>query len=331
MKVMTIGLEPIHLEGHRQHIINTIKEHRNNLCVFGVSLWENIDPASYWHHVREIANIAEEHGVTFAVILNSSTSRYPQIDYHIPVLLIDFFLLRTVYYLSQESTQPVTGGKISFLPGKVDKPHRGPLLKKFEEDNLLHYIKWSLHTKKPEYQHLVRHLDEVRTKGTHFNAFPLNLSTVNDTCCSLVSETNFITDDPPWITEKTWKPVYLNHPFVIAASPGTLSVISEMGFDTYTDLLPYPDYDLNLDNNKRLDEVYQNILALRECASSNEMTARTEYNRSLLVEIYKRNIQKLEQFALSIGIHTNAFDIVPMYDQITESKNYRQFSNPKSF
>jgi hypothetical protein len=326
MKTMTVGLENIRDPNTQQSIIKIVKQHAHeDLYVFGISLWENINPKSFWPSVLEVANECKRLGANFAAILNSSTLRFRPIDFEVPVLHIDFFLIRTVHFLEMQNEFPTHGPELSFLVGKANKPHRAPLLKRFQQNNQLDTLKWSLKTELPEYQDLVRSLDSVTIiNNTHYAAFPIDMSILDSTCASLVSETAWIPYDPPWITEKTWKPIYLKQPFVIASSPGTLAVIESMGFDTYTDLLPYPNYDSESDSEKRLDQVYKNAVALREYASTHDLSKRTLANHQRVVELYHINLQRIKEFVK----YFNPLDVVPMADQITESEEYSRFFTP---
>ena len=72
-----------------------------------------------------------------------------------------------------------------------------------------------------------------------------------ETLVSLVTETLFFENNGRFISEKTFKPIIHNHPFIILGSPYTLEMIKEQGFKTFH---PYinEDYDSEVDPIKRL-------------------------------------------------------------------------------
>ena len=75
----------------------------------------------------------------------------------------------------------------------------------------------------------------------------------NDTKYSLVSETND-TNDEIFMTEKIWKPIMAQQPFVVHGNYLYLQKLREMGFKTFS---AYFDegYDLEPDRDKRIDRI----------------------------------------------------------------------------
>jgi hypothetical protein len=75
----------------------------------------------------------------------------------------------------------------------------------------------------------------------------------NDTKYSLVSETND-TNDEVFMTEKIWKPIIAQQPFVVHGNYLYLQKLREMGFKTFSS---YYDegYDLEKDEYKRIDQI----------------------------------------------------------------------------
>lgn len=88
----------------------------------------------------------------------------------------------------------------------------------------------------------------------------LNPSWYADSCLSLVCETlvtitprDIVLSEPPGIfhTEKTFKPVAMQHPFLLLACPGSLNAIKKMGFETFGEFWD-ESYDLIEDFDHRL-------------------------------------------------------------------------------
>ena len=75
----------------------------------------------------------------------------------------------------------------------------------------------------------------------------------NDTFCSLVSETNDV-DYEIFMTEKIWKPIIAQHPFVVHGNYLYLQKLREMGFKTFGSYFD-ESYDLERDPSKRIDKI----------------------------------------------------------------------------
>jgi hypothetical protein len=84
-----------------------------------------------------------------------------------------------------------------------------------------------------------------------------------DQCCfSVVAETvcNDNTDNyPPFITEKTWKAISMQHPFMIVGQTGTLQYLHQLGFETFENLWDET-YDHTSDVDQRIAQVVNNVV-----------------------------------------------------------------------
>lgn len=85
----------------------------------------------------------------------------------------------------------------------------------------------------------------------------VNIPNHINTFVSIVTET--LTDpDTLFLSEKTWKPIQLGHPFMIIGSPGTLSLLKQRGYKTF-DKYWDESYDLEECEIKKCDKVIANI------------------------------------------------------------------------
>jgi len=75
----------------------------------------------------------------------------------------------------------------------------------------------------------------------------------NDTKYSLVAETND-TNDEIFMTEKIWKPIIAQQPFVVHGNYLYLQRLREMGFKTFASHFD-ESYDLELDKDKRINKI----------------------------------------------------------------------------
>jgi hypothetical protein len=108
---------------------------------------------------------------------------------------------------------------------------------------------------------------------------------------SLVSETTFYTkyyyQNSRFITEKTYKPIAMKHPFVLITIPKSLDVLKFLGYKTFS---PWIDesYDNEMDDNRRLLMVMDEVERLSNLTDDElaefitETNKICEYNYNLL-------------------------------------------------
>jgi len=104
---------------------------------------------------------------------------------------------------------------------------------------------------------LIKDITDADCQTTSFDNIPVdsdasaiyNANDHNLTAISIVLETVF--DQRIHLTEKTLRPIACGHPFMLAAGPGSLALIQQYGFKTFS---PYinEDYDLEKDHSRRL-------------------------------------------------------------------------------
>ena len=82
----------------------------------------------------------------------------------------------------------------------------------------------------------------------------------NETKYSLVSETND-TNDEIFMTEKIWKPIMAQQPFVVHGNYLYLQRLREMGFKTFSNYFD-ESYDLEIDADKRIDKIVNTCQSL---------------------------------------------------------------------
>lgn len=92
--------------------------------------------------------------------------------------------------------------------------------------------------------------------GTELVQTFFNESWYNTTNFSLVAETLPMPQHRLFVTEKTFKPIELMHPFVIYGSTGTLNYLHGLGFQTFDHIVD-ESYDLELTVEKRLQALGQ--------------------------------------------------------------------------
>lgn len=109
---------------------------------------------------------------------------------------------------------------------------------------------------------------------------------------SIVAESRFA---QPWpnISEKTINSIMMLKPFVLIAAPGTLSMLKEMGFKTFSDFWD-ESYDEIFHNDERIVAICKTI----EQISKFSLTELIELNKEMepILKHNLRNLENLEKF-----------------------------------
>lgn len=114
-----------------------------------------------------------------------------------------------------------------------------------------------------------------------------------DTYFSVVTETLFFEREKPgeygrFLSEKTFKPVAMNHPFIIVSTPNFLVKFRELGYKSFS---PYinEEYDNELDDAKRMMKIAKEIERLSKLSPTEledflvAMREICEYNYNILI------------------------------------------------
>jgi hypothetical protein len=76
-----------------------------------------------------------------------------------------------------------------------------------------------------------------------------------ETYFSIVSETTYFTKEwynsARFLSEKTFKPIAMKHPFILVSVPNSLEILRIMGYKTFSSIIN-EEYDLELDDGKRM-------------------------------------------------------------------------------
>jgi len=110
---------------------------------------------------------------------------------------------------------------------------------------------------------------DVRLDDIHYH---------NDSYFSLVTETLFFKEhndffpyidarDSIFLTEKTFRPIALKHPFILASRPFSLQHLKKLGYKTFDPLID-ESYDNEIDDHARLDMIWKEVLRLCEFSDS---------------------------------------------------------------
>jgi hypothetical protein len=77
----------------------------------------------------------------------------------------------------------------------------------------------------------------------------------NSTAFSIVAETTIWHRDPMFITEKTFKPIAFQHPFILLGQTGILKYLKSLGFETFENI-----FDESYDEEYKIDKRLKNVV-----------------------------------------------------------------------
>lgn len=199
-----------------------------------------------------------------------------------------------------------TNSKLFFMPIRRSKPFRDQIVDKF--DNILDQSIWSYAERQSAKKPLVTREINPVAKLAWDRQFEEEW--YNDTFFTVATETYYgqtttsneisglISDEKCpaelFITEKTYKPIAFQHPFVVLGMKGTIHHLHALGFETYDHIFD-ESYD-NLDFfEDRLELVYNNIKNFTTEKYLNPLTEQKikhNYNRFYDRELVLQGIEK---------------------------------------
>lgn len=199
-------------------------------------------------------------------------------------MLWDHYRVRTSNQLTNKVPNQ-TADTCLLLTGKALSFHRMGLIDKFYKRGLMGRLQWSLfindyvrehgrefvpgYTDEEYYKFLedcerypdgaITHGSEAGEKGPH-TGYPYDVKLFENTSLSIISETKCERQyDSVVLTEKTWKTISNNHPFIMVHVPGALKKLKELGFRTFEEYMLIKDYDSIVDTDARLNSVVDNM------------------------------------------------------------------------
>lgn len=146
-----------------------------------------------------------------------------------------------------------TNKKYDFLfLNKMPRRHRTNLYNALQDTTILDnsLVTYWPHNKKLSAEFELPWVDDYPNQGMDQDFFE---KPYNETKYSLISESND-TDDEIFMTEKIWKPIIAQQPFVVHGNHLYLQKLREMGFKTFGAYFD-ESYDLQSDKDKKINEI----------------------------------------------------------------------------
>jgi hypothetical protein len=184
-----------------------------------------------------------------------------------------FWYNESLWYrsLGLHQYQPArTYEKLAFMPMRLRRPHR---------DSLIRALKPTLDRCIWSYVAQGRRLPKDHPGEVIANQRYFNPDWYDATSFSIVAETSVTPTvaQPVFITEKSFKPMAFQHPFIVYGDPGTLNYLHSLKFETFDNLFD-ESYDNEPKAGNRLKLIVDNILSYQEQTYSNITQERIEYN-----------------------------------------------------
>ena len=115
---------------------------------------------------------------------------------------------------------------------------------------------------------------DIDTTAVETSVNTINVNFYKKTFISLITET-LTNRETLLITEKSFKPIVVGHPFIILGSPGTLEKLKSFGYKTFDRWLD-ENYDNDLELNDRIKIIIKNIQLLSKLSIEELKTIRKE-------------------------------------------------------
>ncbi len=247
-------------------------------------------------------------------------------------LLVDNTMQALIYYhqVNQHPTNtepPMANKRMLFLTGKPLSANRLPVLDLIDRGPLATITTASLFWNDSLY-HIVEQCgisqDRARQLVSKYQGSPDKLQVATGSVSghfhsagmpydpelyathqiSLIPETTVaVSHMYNYCTEKTYRTILNHHSFLILGQPGTIQHLKNRGYRTFTEYLPYPDYnDFDISTPATLLEHWPkleaNCLALLECSDWKQVQQDCEHNHARLLEENRHMVDLVAQESL---------------------------------
>jgi hypothetical protein len=270
--------------------------------------------------------IFDKLGPGYKLILDRAHCSITPSNWAVPTLYVDWHLLRVknaidIKRLEINSDWNSDSGKFLFLTGKPAKIQRIRLLWMYAQANLLDRAIWSLfldNNTTKNCQKFLPELDQSQLQSflTEYEFSPDNIKLEKNeaqvlsgtwwqkhiyekSSLNVVSATLFDNNTYDMLLcEKIWKSIVNCQPFVIAGQHNTLARLNDLGFQTFEQYMPYPDYSLVPNAQKKLEQIVENTVGFLDNIHLHreQIKQDVEYNYNHFFTVYKNNMQQLQQF-----------------------------------
>ncbi len=285
--------------------------------------------------VNKLRFLMYKHNFNGVFILDRDFLCLSKVEQKEDIIYSNFLALSTHCHIIKSSTQKRNKKWNSnsplglYIPGKLVRPHRIHLIEKLWEKKLLESIKYSCQILPDEEQRLkeeflkydditferfkkectsVLDLNYLGKNNFESHGYPYDVSLYEDTSFSIITESDFALQGSPesgqdgainWLpklTEKTYRTIANKHPFIVCWYPKMLKRIEELGFKSFKEYLPFPNYNEVQDLHERINYTIENIKSfpLVKDKYQVEIERDVEHNYQMLIEMFNTETQRIQ-------------------------------------
>ena len=134
----------------------------------------------------------------------------------------------------------------------------------------------------------------------------------HDTSVSIISEGSCYppATDFEFLTEKIWRAVINNHPFIVADHPDRFTFMKHRGLRTFENYLYNPEYAYIENEETRLDAVVENTRYFLDTVADNieQINIDIDHNRRVMFDILDRDQKMIEWLKTELSISQTSID-----------------------
>jgi len=122
------------------------------------------------------------------------------------------------------------------------------------------------------------------------------------TSYSIISESYHT--EYPWFTEKTYRTILYKHPFILVGPTNSLKSLQSIGFRTFNNYFPDPNYDSIINPVKRMKAIVENISFFAKIIEEhgNDIEQDVEFNYQHLLNLYNLERDKISSLYKKLGL-----------------------------
>lgn len=146
----------------------------------------------------------------------------------------------------------------------------------------------------------------------NYNLAPnVNIEDHKKTFISIVTE-SLVSEKSLFLSEKIWKPIQLGHPFMVLGNPGTLELLKQQGYQTFSKWIN-EEYDKVLNFGERANIICRELIRFSKLPLDEIKAIRKEMEPVLAhnLEVFKTNLNK--NFDVDRTISTKLHNILQKY------------------
>ena len=324
---------------YADHILKLAAENKKisqftpeNFLLITTLLWEP-DLLSNFELYKNLFESFARKKIKTILIINSYYKEMELSNLCTEVHYVDYFLWRTYDKIVRQKKCDLNAhwnsdtDKFLFLTGKPQYKNRIRLLWKLRD--LLPKALWSLYLhpgvrEKAKYvlpeltdqqfdEFVVRYINNpdqaqiiFQEHNLHYGGIPYDVTLYKNSLFRIISETTPCTKIyRPWLTEKTFITILNNVPFILAGDRGSINKLKQMGFKTFENFLPIPNYDSIENIEEKLNAIVINTkFWINNMNHKDEIRKDVDHNYKRMSHLAEENKKTLEKICIKYGIDT---------------------------